>query len=279
VTSHLVVVAVKQLHEGTAAALVYAKSLSPDCEAVCVERDPVETAELRDRWQREGMEVPLIILPSPGPSLTRPLVEYVRAVRRERGVDLVTVVIPEPAKRGLRESLVHGRTAFRLKYRLMREPGVVVTNVVYRTPVARAGYQMPRALPHAVIVLVPDLHRGVLPALAYARTLSADCEAVSVEINRLATPRLRQKWQRYRPGMPLTVLKSPWRSLTGPVLHHLATVRAEKGVELVTVIIPEFATRRWWHPLLHNQSGLALKLALLAQPGVVVTNVRYQLPA
>jgi len=138
------------------------------------------------------------------------------------------------------------------------------------------GYQMPRALHHHVLVLVPALHRGVVQAVLYARSLSPDCEAVFVEIDPNETSKLQEKWHRLPFGIPLTVLKSPWRSLAEPIIQYIRTIRAEKKVDLVTVVIPEFATTRWWHPFLHNQSGLMLKFALMNEPGVVVTNVRFR---
>ena len=138
------------------------------------------------------------------------------------------------------------------------------------------GYQMPRALHHQVLVLVPALHRGVVQAVLYARSLSPDCEAVFVEIDPDETSRLQERWERLPFRIPLTVLKSPWRSLADPIIQYIRTIRAEKKVDLVTVVIPEFATTRWWHPFLHNQSGLLLKFALMNEPGVVVTNVRFR---
>jgi amino acid transporter len=138
------------------------------------------------------------------------------------------------------------------------------------------GAVMPRAVRHAVIVLIPGVHRGILDALAYAKALSPEAEAVFVEIDPSDTPRVRERWQQLNPGLPLVVLPSAWRSLTQPVIHYIRTLRSERRVDMVTVIIPEFVTSRWWHGLLHNQSGLLLKLVLLFEPGVVVTNVRYR---
>jgi len=137
------------------------------------------------------------------------------------------------------------------------------------------GHDVPRGLHHVVLVLVPGLHRGVASALLYAKAISPECEAVFVEIDPAETARLQEKWSRAHLGCPLTVLKSPWRSLTDPIIQYIRTVRAERHADLVTVVVPEFATTRWWHGLLHNQSGLLLKLALMREPGVVVTNVRY----
>jgi amino acid transporter len=138
------------------------------------------------------------------------------------------------------------------------------------------GAEMPRAVRHAVIILIPGVHRGILDALAYAKTLSPQAEAVFVEVDPADTPRVRERWQQLNPGIPLVVLPSPWRSLTQPVIHYIRTLKSERRVDMVTVIIPEFVTSRWWHGLLHNQSGLLLKLALLFEPGVIVTNVRYR---
>jgi amino acid transporter len=142
---------------------------------------------------------------------------------------------------------------------------------------AAEGLQMARGARHAVLVLVPGLHRGILSALEYAKTIATECEAVYVEINPADTPKLVEEWKKLDPGMPLTVLKSPWRSLVEPITRYINTVRAERGVDFVTIIVPEFVSTRWWHALLHNQSGLLLKFALMSQPGVVVTNVRYHL--
>lgn len=146
-----------------------------------------------------------------------------------------------------------------------------------RSALTIKGYQPPRALRHAVIVLIPSLHRGTIHALLYAKSISKDAEAVHVEIDPADTPRIQQEWEQLHLGLPLTILKSPWRSLTEPIILYIRTLRAERGVDMVTVVLPEFTTTRWWHKLLHNQSGLMLKFALMFEPGVIVTNVRYRI--
>jgi len=143
------------------------------------------------------------------------------------------------------------------------------------TALSTEGYAVPRALRHAVLVLVPGVHRGVVSALLYAKSIATEPEGVFVEIDPAETPKVQEEWYRLHLGIPLTVLQSPWRSLTDSVIQYIRTVRAERHVDLVTVVIPEFATTRWWHGLLHNQAGLMLKFALMSEPGVVVTNVRY----
>lgn len=135
---------------------------------------------------------------------------------------------------------------------------------------------LPDAIRHAVLVVLPALHRGVIPALSYAKTISPNPEAVYVETDPAETPRFREAWEKLSPDLPLTVLKSPSGSFADPLLRYTRTLRSERRVDLVTVIIPEFVASRWWHGPLWDRSGLLLKLALLFEPGVVVANLRYR---
>jgi len=130
---------------------------------------------------------------------------------------------------------------------------------------------------NTVLVLTPSLHRGILPALAYAKGLSDDVRAVHIETDPLDTILLEERWERWGGGIPLVILESPYRSLVAPLLEYLNEVKQEHPNNIVTVIIPEFVPAKWWHKLLHNQSGLLLKFVLLFERGVVTVNVRYYL--
>jgi amino acid transporter len=129
---------------------------------------------------------------------------------------------------------------------------------------------------NTVLILVPSLHRGILRALAYARSLSSDCRAIHINIDPGDIARLRANWEKYvGDDIPLVMLESPFRSLTGPLVAYLDEVRREQAHHMVTVVVPEFVSQHWYHTLLHNNSGLAIKWALLRRPGVIVSNVRY----
>jgi amino acid transporter len=132
---------------------------------------------------------------------------------------------------------------------------------------------------HTVLVLVGGLHRGVMPAVKYARSIGGDVRAVYVEIEPEKTPDVLQRWRNYVPDLPLVVLDSPYRALTAPLLRYIDEVEQERDDDIVTVVIPEFVTEKWWTKLLHGQNGLLLKWALLFRKGVVVTNIRYYLDA
>jgi hypothetical protein len=43
------------------------------------------------------------------------------------------------------------------------------------------------------------------------------------------------------------------------------------------VILPEMVPAHWWEQVLHNQTALRLKAALLFRPGIVVADVPYHL--
>ncbi|HEX9031869.1 MAG TPA: amino acid permease [Streptosporangiaceae bacterium] len=128
------------------------------------------------------------------------------------------------------------------------------------------------------IVLVSKLHLPTLRALAYARaTQPSHLEAVTVDVDEAETNRFREEWEAADIAVPLTVVASPYRDITGPVVSYVSRVRRESPRDVVTVFIPEYVLGHWWEQLLHNQSALRLKARLLLLPGVIVASVPYQL--
>lgn len=139
------------------------------------------------------------------------------------------------------------------------------------------GYGGAPPIRHTVLVLVGDLHKGVVHALEYAKTLSPDAKAVYVELDPERTPKLEEKWGKWGGGAPLVVLTSPYRSLLGPFLDYLNHIQGQGQNHVVTIVLPEFIPARWWQHLLHNQTALLIKGALLFRKNVVVTDVPYHL--
>lgn len=141
-----------------------------------------------------------------------------------------------------------------------------------------ANYTPPAApMKNTVILMVPTLHRGLMPALEYARSLSNDCRAVHICTDPDRIPMLKERWEQYAEDMPLVILNSPYRSFISPIMQYLDAVQMERRNHIITVIVTEFVPTKWWHSLLHGNQGLRLKLALLDRRDVVVTNVRYHL--
>ena len=139
-----------------------------------------------------------------------------------------------------------------------------------------AGTTLPSRV-HAV-VLVSKVHKPTLRALAYARATRPDTlTALTVNVDEDETRRLQAEWERLDVPVPLTVIESPYREITRPVLDFVNRVRRESPRDVVTVFVPEYVVGRWWEHLLHNQSALRLKGRLLFSPGIMVTSVPWQL--
>ena len=114
-------------------AISYAKATRPSrLEALTIQIDEGDTADLLRQWDEHDIDIPLVILESPYREITRPVLEYVRGLRRESPRDVVTVFVPEYVVGRWWEHLLHNQSALRLKARLLFEPGVMVTSVPWQ---------------------------------------------------------------------------------------------------------------------------------------------------
>jgi amino acid transporter len=140
------------------------------------------------------------------------------------------------------------------------------------------GDTLPSVIKNKALVLVPGVHPGVLAALNYAQMISSDPEALFIQVDPGDPPWLKQ-WDRWALGIPLTVLRSSPAALTESIIRYTRHLRAEQGLDMVTLVVPELVVPRWRQRLLRSQFGLRLKYALLFEPGIAVANVRYRAPA
>jgi amino acid transporter len=130
------------------------------------------------------------------------------------------------------------------------------------------------------VVPVADLGVPSRQALAFARAMASDdahVVAVHVTDDVANAERLRCAWGEWETGVELVLIESPFRSLTGPLLAYIDALKETHPADTITVVLPEFVPSHWWEHLLHNQTALRLKAALLFHPGVVVTNVPYHM--
>jgi len=121
------------------------------------------------------------------------------------------------------------------------------------------------------------MQRAVVEALRYAETLSDDVRAVYVDIDPRATEQIKKDWMTWGGKVQLVILQSPYRSVMEPLLDYIDSVEKERPDDYISVILPEFVPARWWQHLLHNQSALLIKGALLFRPNLVVTSVPFHL--
>jgi hypothetical protein len=131
----------------------------------------------------------------------------------------------------------------------------------------------PRRYEHFIVVLVGTVNKAVLNAITYARSLAPDrLIAVNVAGDAQEQAAMTAAWLEHEIPVDLHTIYSPYRELTGPILEYLDELDAESTDDIITVVIPEFVTSigtQW----LHNQSALAIKLALLYRPHTVVLSV------
>jgi amino acid transporter len=135
----------------------------------------------------------------------------------------------------------------------------------------------PGELRPVVLVPIADLNGLALQSLALARTISDTVIAVHVSDDEEEIARLRAKWEAWGNHVPLEIIESPYRSLVRPLLAYIDAIDRQRRDDTIVVVLPEMVATRWWHQILHNQTALRIKAALLFRPGTVVVNVPYHL--
>ncbi|MGH9224080.1 MAG: APC family permease [Acidimicrobiales bacterium] len=136
----------------------------------------------------------------------------------------------------------------------------------------------PESINHTVVVLIGRIHKGVIviKALKYARSLRPNhLLALYISFDDDDREEMERQWEGFGLDVPLEVVHSPYRELVEPVERYLEDLDRRWNNDTITVVIPEFVVGKWYQNILHNQSALALKLALLRRPETVVTSVPY----
>ena len=142
----------------------------------------------------------------------------------------------------------------------------------------------PADIKHLFIVPVAGMDRVSIQSLAYARSITNNVIAVHVAMDGNDARKVREDWKRWRPNIAadekteLVLIESPYRSLFRPLINYIDTVHELYPEYTLTVLLPEFVVAHWWENLLHNQTALQLKAALLFRPGIIVTSVPQHLP-
>ena len=135
----------------------------------------------------------------------------------------------------------------------------------------------PRVVRHRIILPISGVHRGSLAAVQYARTLSNDITAVHVSTDPEEALKIQQKWEKWGDGIRLVLLDSPYRLLAEPLLEYIEEIANQRQPnEIITIVVPQFVPKRWISNVLHTNTAIWLRLALLFKPGIVVTDVPYQ---
>jgi amino acid transporter len=132
---------------------------------------------------------------------------------------------------------------------------------------------------HRVIVPLSNVHQGTLAALRYARMLSDDVTAVHISIEPVDTEKVLRRWEKWGRGTRLVIVDSPYRLFLEPLLVYIEEIlSARQSNEIITIVVPHFVSSQRIYSTLHMQTAELLRRELLATPGVVITEVPYQIP-
>jgi hypothetical protein len=196
-----------------------------------------------------------------GAVLTAIVLVVVASVKFADGAYLVVILIPV---------LVATMLFIKRQYDASRRELAVRQDLVFSSPRRE----------ERAVVPIPGVNRAVIQAVNVGRSVADDVRAVFITENPDDAQAIRERWERQIPGVPLVVVESPYRALTGPLLAYLDVLDAawppDKSAPITFVVLPEYVARHWWERILYNQSVKRLRSALLGRPHTVVVNVPYR---
>lgn len=281
---HRLIVPISSLNTVAKQSLAYARSVSERVTAVHVASDPQKTAALRIAWNEwqadlsENERVQLDIVDFAPRSLIGTLLSYIELMQKKYPDDTLTVILPESTRVSHLGRLLDNTKMLRLKTSLYFRPDVIVTNVSQHVRDNDIPLR-PKDIRHRFIVPIAGLDRASIQSLAYARSISSHVIAAHVAIDAHDVEEVRAAWNRLRQQLPkeeethLVVIESPYRSLSRPLLAYIDRMHELYPKDTLTVILPEYVVAHQWEHILHNQTALQLKAALLSRPNIVVTNI------
>ncbi|SFJ17213.1 APC family permease [Thermoflavimicrobium dichotomicum] len=139
-------------------------------------------------------------------------------------------------------------------------------------------YTQPKKVKTKVIIPISGITKVVSQSISYAKGISDDIVVVTVDFDDDHAGQMREKWEEWNPGVPLIILRSPYRTLISPLLKYIDSLEKEKEEgEFITVLVPQFIIKKWWHTFLHNQTALLLKALLIFRKDVVVSTIPFHL--
>ena len=266
-----IVLYVERLDDATREALWYARQVAHgELRAIHVPF-PGSDSGIRPRFFELAEGSPHLEILEPEDEPLDAVFEYIWGFPHGEG-DFVSVVIPELFRKRSLISAVMRRSTFLLKLRLLREPGVVVTDVPQVAGLDR-GFEPLRA---ECVLPISGVSAVSARALVYAKRLGLEhTRAVYFSFEEGDSYELEAAWGRLGLDIPLDVIDAPYRDLGEPFLDYLRHRTANPGT-VVNVVMPELVVRGT-DRLLHNQRALYLKRLLLFEPRVILTSVPYQL--
>jgi amino acid transporter len=202
-----------------------------------------------------------VVINGSGAVLTGVVLIVVASVKFADGAYLVVILIP---------ILVGIMLFIKRQYDASRRELAVRSDLVFTSPKRE----------ERAVVPIPGVNRAVIQAVNVARSIADDVRAVFITEVPEDGIAVREQWERQVPGVPLVVVESPYRALTGPLQAYLDVLDSnwprDKPSPITFVVVPEYVARHWWERILYNQSVRRLRSSLLGRPHTVVVNVPYR---
>ena len=272
-----ILVLVAHHDEGTDRSLRYAELLGAEA-ITCVHAEESRSDDLIYTWDAGHPGRALEVLPGEKESISRRVVKRVRQEVETYPDSRITVILADRVRiRSILAPFAH-RHSLAIKSRLLFEPGVVVTDLNVLRRSRRSRLQAVPVGRIEQVVLISDMTRPIREALTYAQSLRPMVTAVHIDVDTAQRERVEQQWQEAGYEFELEVIASPFRSIVDPLVTYLRERRrAATPGTLISAVIPEFVVPGRVTQLLHNQTGLAIKGVLAAEPGIAVTSVPFHL--
>jgi amino acid transporter len=129
-----------------------------------------------------------------------------------------------------------------------------------------------------VIVPIESINKSSIRALRFAKTISDNVVAFCVSTDEESGKKIQERYKRVKTNIPLIVKYSPFRKVVDPLLKFIESAEYDyKKGDMITVILPQFSVKRWWHNVLHNQTRLFVERELLKHKHIVVAIMPLQL--
>ncbi len=272
---NIIVVPIEKMNPAAERTLEFARTMAGEIRAVHVKTTADVDQRLLEECQQRDLKVEM--LDDTRRSVRLSLLDYICKVGDERPEARVVVVVPERAPRHIWNLLTYNRIPLSWKLSLLFQPKRIVVDVPYDD---RFEQHHEHDRPHHNIVIIPvaRVDRSMLRTLRFADTIEGQKAAVFVNTSLDEAEAMQREWRSAGEQIPLQLIESPFRSITGPLLRYIDHVSGENPDANVVVIIPEIVPKRRIHLLLHNQTMSVIKWILLFRPrNRILISVPYHL--
>ncbi|SDW00071.1 amino acid/polyamine/organocation transporter, APC superfamily [Marininema mesophilum] len=137
--------------------------------------------------------------------------------------------------------------------------------------------ERPEPKDHVIVLPIGGINQVVKNTVSYAQSLDGDIVAFYVGFDKETIKKVETKWEMWNPDIRLVTTLSRYRSISQPLTRFIHLVETHAKGRHITVLIPEFITRKWWHRFLHNQTAILIRFLLRGRKNIVVATVPYLL--